>query len=180
MFPTPSDDGWLARFHAGERAIVEAAYRQELKRVLDAASRIVSSVDAETVAHEVFFRLLTDEHFRRSFAGGSLGPWLGRVASNAAIDLHRKRRREVGETESDVSDGDPARFDEEVEAKLLIERFCRERLPEKWRGVFETRFLRQLPQRDAANELGIQRSTLAYQEQQVRALLTGFLLTEQP
>jgi RNA polymerase sigma-70 factor (ECF subfamily) len=58
-----------------------------------------------------------------------------------------------------------------------VERFCREHLPAKWAKVFDARFLRQLPQREAARELGIQRSTLAYQEQQVRELLTAFLLS---
>jgi RNA polymerase sigma-70 factor, ECF subfamily len=59
---------------------------------------------------------------------------------------------------------------------MLVERFRTEVLPEKLRPLFEARFIRQIPQRDAAEELGIPRSTLVYQEQQIRELLETFLL----
>lgn len=59
---------------------------------------------------------------------------------------------------------------------MLVERFQREVLPPKYRALFDARFLRQLPQREAARELGIERSTLAYQEQRVRELLESFFL----
>lgn len=45
--------------------------------------------------------------------------------------------------------------------------------------MFELRFLHQLPQRDAASRLGINRTTLAYREVRIRRLLKRFLL-EQP
>ncbi|MBL8610271.1 MAG: sigma-70 family RNA polymerase sigma factor [Myxococcales bacterium] len=179
FFALPDLDlAWLDRFHAGERGVLEACYREHVGGVLAKATRILRGVDAETVTHEVFYRLLSDEKTRRGFTGGSFGSWIGRVATNAAIDHHRRRRREV-EGDADTLDADPARFDEEVEAKMLVERFRREKLPEKWAGVFDARFLRQLPQREAAAELGMQRSTLAYQEEQIRALLTAFLLDEE-
>ena len=40
--------------------------------------------------------------------------------------------------------------DEEVEAKILVERFRSERLPLELESVFDARFLRQLSQREAA------------------------------
>ena len=58
----------------------------------------------------------------------------------------------------------------------MIERFRREVLPAKWADVFEHRFLRQLSQAEAAELLGIGRTTLAYQETRVRRLLRRFLL----
>ena len=60
---------------------------------------------------------------RARFQGGNLGAWLAQVAHNAAIDALRRRRREVEEPETRGDDVDPARFDEEVEAKMLVERF---------------------------------------------------------
>lgn len=171
------DPLWLDRFHAGDARILEECYRLHVGRALAAASRILNDVDAETVTHEVFYRLLSDAGMRRSFSGGNLGAWIAQVATHAAIDVHRRKRREVGENALDhAAHVDPARQEAEVEARLLIERFRRGHLPEKWQSVFEARFIRQLPQREAARELGIQRSTLAYQEQQVRELLTAFLL----
>lgn len=178
----PDNPLWLDRFHAGERAVLEQCYRDHFAKALAAAMRIVSGIDAETVTHEVFYRLLSDERTRRGFNGGNLGAWVAKVTSNAAIDHHRRRRREVGEEsapEGHTPEFDAARLDDEVEAKILVERFCQERLPPKWKNVFELRFLRQLPQREAARELGLLRSTLAYQEQQIRTLLNDFLLASE-
>jgi RNA polymerase sigma-70 factor, ECF subfamily len=47
------------------------------------------AVDAETVIHEVFLRLLADETVRRRFLGGNLRRWLTQVVRNAAIDYYR-------------------------------------------------------------------------------------------
>lgn len=169
---------WLARFHAGDRDVMEAVYRDHFVRVRAVAARVLSEVDAETVAHEVFERLLSDERSRRSFEGGNLGAWIAQVAHNRSLDVLRRRRRELSEHESPEEDVDPARLEDELEAKRLVDRFLRERLPGKYRSLFDARFLRQLSQREAAQELGIERSTLAYQEKQVRTLLTAFLLGE--
>jgi RNA polymerase sigma-70 factor (ECF subfamily) len=132
-------------------------------------------VDGETVTHEVFYRLLTDPKMRESFRGGSLGAWLVQVATRAAIDDLRRRRREISADESSRSAPEK---DDALEAKLTIARFRDERLPPELAPVFEARFLRQLSQRDAAREIGLPRSTLAYQEQKVRELLRAFLLDD--
>jgi len=172
-----TDSHWLARFQAGDRAVMEAVYREHFRGTLAAARRVLEGADAETVTHEVFYRLLTDGGVRASFTGGNLGGWIAQIAAHAAIDAYRRKRREVDETNGATEqDVDPARFEEELEAKLLIERFEQECLPAKWKPVFDARFLRQLPQREAALQLGMQRSTLAYQEERIRALLSTFLL----
>lgn len=178
MCAVPDEARWLERFQSGERTVIEQCYREHVGRVLAAAGRVLGSVDAETVTHELFYRLLSDADLRKSFRGGNVGAWLAQVASNAAIDNLRRRKREVPSAPSaqGVPAVDGARFDEEVEAKILVDRFCREKLPSKWRAVFEARFLRQLPQREAARELGMRRTTLVYQEQRVRELLEQFLL----
>jgi RNA polymerase sigma-70 factor (ECF subfamily) len=178
------DDAWMRGFHDGVPGAVEDAYRQHFPEVLSTVRRLLSGADAETVTHEVFCRLLANEDLRRNFQGGSLRAWLVRVATNAALDHLRRRRFErQGESESCeglASGPEPERAQascaEAVEAKVLIERFRRDHLPPEWSGVFDARFLRQLPQRDAAAELGIRRTTLVYQEHRIRALLRAFLL----
>lgn len=171
---------WLRSFRAGDRAVVEACYRTHFDRVLGAAKRVLGEVDAETVTHDVFYRLLSDPEMRASFRGGNLGAWLGVVAQRAAIDLVRRRQKEVGLDDiggnQDMATSDPMRAVEEAEAQRLVERFKREVLPEKYRALFELRFLKQLSQREAARELGMLRTTLVYQEQSVRKLLEEFFL----
>lgn len=178
-----NDPAWLARFHAGERAILAAIYRDHFESVHATARRLLSDADAETVAHEVFLKLVEHGDFRARFVGGALRAWLCTVTRNRAIDLLRKRKREELSTDEDIERAAGVakddRFAEAASARALVERFRREVLPEKWRGVFEARFMRQLTQREAATELGITRTTLAYQELRVRGLLERFLLNTQ-
>lgn len=170
-----SEDAFVEAFHAGEHWAVEKAYRDHGSRVIAAAGRLVGSVDAETIAHDVFYRLLSNERTRASFRGGNLGAWLCQVAVRSAVDELRRRRRE-GTGTAPNGDEDSVVIDEELEAKILIERFRNEVLPLEWDALFDARFLRQIPQRDAARELGIPRSTLVYQEQRIREKLSHFLL----
>lgn len=176
----------LAAFHAGDRSEIEACYREHVGRVLAAARRIVGSVDAETITHEVFYRLLSNAKMRESFQGGNIGAWLTQVVTRSAVDDLRRRKREVAHDEEPSGDASsssasapssPADTSQDhVDAKLLIDRFRRERLPPEWAAVFDARFIRQLPQREAALALGMPRTTLVYQEQKVRAILQRFLL----
>jgi RNA polymerase sigma-70 factor (ECF subfamily) len=66
--------------------------------------------------------------------------------------------------------------DGEAEARILIERFRRDRLPAAWQPVFELRFVRQLSQGQAAGMLRLSRTTLAYRELRIRHALKTFLL----
>lgn len=176
-------DRWLLDFHEGRRLVLEQCYRELYPTVQRAVGRVLSGADQETVIHEVFYRLISREELRRGFRGGSLKAWIATVAYHLALEYVRRQQREQGALEQaeGMSGGETAETREvsaACEARLLVERFQRECLPAKWHAVFEARFLRQLPQRDAARELGIHRTTLAYQEMRIRSLLRGFLLRE--
>lgn len=175
----PPNDAFVERFHAGDRDTLADCYREHHRTVLAAASQILSPVDAETVAHEVFHRLIEEAGMRASFQGGDLGAWLARVTKNRAIDHRRRYAREAPLPETDT---EPAPRTDEADggsvAALVIERFRKERLPPAWEKVFEARFLRQLGQREAAAALGMRRTTLMYQEHRIRALLREFVLEE--
>lgn len=177
----PAGEGsWLARFHAGDARVLNACYREHFNTVYRSATRVLSGVDAETVVHDVFLRLVSDEAARRSFQGGSLAAWLHTLAHNLAVDTVRKRQREQSAldrlAEEPRWDDEPTAPEPALDANDLLERFRREHLPAKWAPVFEARFLRQLSQREAAAALGMHRTTLVYQELRVRQLLKKFLL----
>lgn len=172
-------DSWLADFHAGRKRTLEECYKSHYGDVARAAERVLGAADSETVTHEVFYRLLTEPEMRQSFRGGNLRGWLVQIAANRAIDVARRLRREQADPTEDAVGVDvpiAPRFDDAVDAKMLIDRFVREKLPAGLAGVFDARFIRQLPQREAATELGMQRTTLVYQEQRIRELLRKFLL----
>jgi RNA polymerase sigma-70 factor (ECF subfamily) len=174
-------DDWLARFWAGDRIILDECYREHFASVERLVAGMLPEMDGETVVHEVFYRLLSSPELRRSFSGGSLRAWLHTLARNQAIDLLRRARRDVPIDEAGKSvvegEGDhTARLEQGLDAHRLIERFRRESLPAEWAGVFETRFLQQLDQREAARRLGISRTTLAYRELRIRSMLRRFVL----
>jgi len=173
---------WLRLFHDGERSTIEHLYREHFETVARAVGPLLGRADKETVIHEVFLRLISQAPLRASFRGGDLGAWLSTVSRNHAIDYLRRRNRETPAGMSPTAaDEAPVRsWESHAEARMLVDRFRREVLPPKWAGTFEMRFLRQLPQTEAAASLGIGRTTLAYQEARIRRLLRKFMLRGKP
>src|SRR4051794_39492745 len=170
------DSSHLAAFHAGDRATLERCYREHYATVAGAAGRLLQRVDAETVTHEVFHRLIANAEMRASFRGGDLGAWLARITTNKAID-HRRRYAREEELSPALPAPAPQTDDaDRLSAQLVVERFRKEKLPAKWERVFKARFLDQLGQREAALALGMNRTTLMYQEHRIRALLRRFVL----
>ena len=177
--PGPADaDAALAGFHRGDADVIERCYRDYFDVVDSAIRQVLTPADRETVIHEVFWRLLSNPELRRSFHGGSMASWLATVTRNLAIDYLRRLSREVALPAGDPHQPVPA-LDGEVDARLLLEQFQRDRLPPAWRPVFEMRFLRQLSQREAATALRIRRTTLAYRELRIRQSLRAFLMEDE-
>jgi len=171
--------GSLADFHAGTREAFAAFYRDYFSTVDRAVGRILFGADKETAVHEVFLRLMTDSQLRLAFRGGSMSAWLAAVARNHAIDYsrHRKLEQSAGsEPEVDGAFQDGAAIERGADARILVERFRRDHLPVKWASVFELRFIRHIGQEQAARQLGIGRTTLAYREHRIKSLLRRFVL----
>jgi DNA-directed RNA polymerase specialized sigma24 family protein len=81
--------------------------------------RMLPAADAETVTHEVFYRLLSDAKLRENFRGGNFAAWLARVATNSAVDHLRRCRQAdaLARPDVDVDAGAAARrVDDELEA----------------------------------------------------------------
>jgi RNA polymerase sigma-70 factor (ECF subfamily) len=171
-----SSPAWLERFHRGERDVLEDCYREHFRSVHAAVGRVLRGADQETVVHDVFYRLLSDAGLRASFRGGTFAAWLSSVARHQAIDCWRQRQREVATCPAEVCEPtEPADAEARLELRLFVQRFRTDVLPAKWLAVFDARFLAQLDQREAARRLGISRTTLAYQELQIRRLLRRFV-----
>lgn len=171
----------LEAFYRGDRTVMEQCYREHFDDVDRAVARTLQGADRENVVYEVFYRLLADEAFRRSFDGAMLGAWLARVASNMAIDAVRRAGREVAlppDEANRLAEGrGSVRFEEQAEAREWLRKF-RERVPPKWLPVFEACFVERLDQRTAAARLGLARTTLAYQALRLKWLLERFVLEE--
>lgn len=180
-YPQVEDDAWLQAFRRGDRDVLEQCYRQHYAVIESAIGTVLGIADRETVIHEVFFRLLTEPDMRLSFTGPSLGSWLATIARNRAVDISRRQRRESlvpDPVESPVVPEGNAASDDDAVLRVLLERFRTQHLTPEWAPVFETRFVRQMTQREAASHLGIRRTTLAYRELQLRRRFKAFMLEE--
>ena len=85
----------LQRFAAGDLEAFESLFRQYQGEVYRWIMRIVrNSATAEDLTVETFWRMY---RARAQFdpSRGTLGPWLRRIATNAALDHLRRSRREV-------------------------------------------------------------------------------------
>jgi len=176
--PTP-EQRWLDRFHAGERELMQECYEQHFDAVMRAAGRVLRGADQENVVHDVFLRMISEPEFRKGFGGGSFRSWITTVARNRAIDYARKHARERAvepEQAERLAGATPDRAAGRAEVLDLLQRFRSAHVPERWAAVFEARFLREQSQREAALALGMRRTTLAYQEQKLRARLRRFVL----
>ena len=176
----PPKTRWLEQFHRGDRQTLEACYREHFGTVERAIGTLLGGADRETAIHELFSRLISSAELRRSFQGGTFAAWLATVARNQAIDTRRKAAREISASTDDPGASEAGNWEEAAQARLLVERFRRDLLPPDWQGVFELRFLQQLPQREAATRLSMHRTTLAYREIRIRRLLRRFLLEDDP
>jgi RNA polymerase sigma-70 factor (ECF subfamily) len=180
MAENAEEHEWLKEFHAGEKRVLAAVYQENYDAAVAAVSNYLRGPDAETVVQDLFVKMVADQAFRENYQGGSLRAWLATVARNRAIDFLRKHRREQltedGDVEGEVSVVRDQSFVGRMEARQIIERFRKAVLPEKWRDVFEARFMRQLTQREAAADLKMPRTTIAYQEIRIRKILQDFLL----
>ncbi len=109
---------WLAAFHDGDRAVLEQCYREHYGTVVAAVRRILGEADAETVTHEVFFRLLSTSSARESHE------WEG---FQAGVFSHEVRSGLYGAADADgngrVSYREIAAFVSRANAAIPNERF---------------------------------------------------------
>ena len=183
------DNGFieLEAFHAGDRAVLTAVYRRHVGAVERTISRYCRGAEAECVTHDVFLSLIERAEVRRSFTGGNMGAWLCTIAARKAIDHLRRRRRWLLMDGPRSLEGKLEPIDEEQSllhrdqldhVKQSLEAFSGQVLPKlnrKLAEVFRLRFTEGLSQTEAAQRLGVPRSTLGDREQRLLAHLTRFV-----
>ncbi len=172
-------DAWVDAFYRGHSNAMEAMYREHFSTVRAAVFGVIGGADGETVVHEVFLRLLSDEDLRRAYraGAGNFSSWLYTLSKNHAVDYARRRSRETPTGLAPGDEGSAGALPQQLEARALVRRFRDQVLPAKWISVFDARFVSQMDQRQAARSLGIPRTTLVYREHRIRGLLRAFLLS---
>jgi RNA polymerase sigma-70 factor, ECF subfamily len=166
------DDAWLEAFRRGDPKVMDECYRRHHRTVAATIGTVLGLADRQTVVHEVFFRLLTEPRLRKAYRGPSLAAWLSAIGRNRALDFARRAQLEQPAPRTiDRTLGTEDDADDATGKRLLLERFRRQHMRPAWASVFETRFIHEMTQREAADHLGIRRTTLAYREQQLRCKL---------
>jgi RNA polymerase sigma factor (sigma-70 family) len=85
----------LERFAAGDLEAFESLFRQYQQEVYRWIMRLVrNSATAEDLTVETFWRMYR-AHAQFDPSKGNCGPWLRRIATNAALDHLRHSRREI-------------------------------------------------------------------------------------
>jgi RNA polymerase sigma factor (sigma-70 family) len=132
--------------------------------------------DTEDAFQEVFTRLylrLGDLREDRALPG-----WIAQVTRNVALDLLRRRQREVASGD----EFDEAWFDEPYESVLdaMSVRQALSRLPDQQREMLERFFVQDQSYRTIAEELSIPAGTIASRISRALALLRDEFMEENP
>jgi RNA polymerase sigma-70 factor (ECF subfamily) len=155
------------------REDIEPLYRAHWSELHRVARRLVGPVEADSVVQEVFIDLLRNAELRARFVGGSVRAWLTEIARRKSLELLRKRGREI--PSEDAGDGVGA-ADPDWGARELVEKFLAREVPEAQRRFFVVRFLERRTQVEAAQLLGVARSTLEGWEHKLTRALRRFIM----
>ena len=149
----PPDEELVRRFLRGDDDAFAALVRRHEARVYNLAFRLLGNPDdAREAAQEAF---VTCVRKLRSFRGDSaFGTWLYRVASNAAYDVLRRRRRtpvpveELPEPDASPDMADAGAVAVDVQRAL-------ERVPREFRLVLVLHDVEGLPYEEIATIVGV-------------------------
>lgn len=170
--------GLLGAFRAGEREAMAEVYWAYVSRVESFLRRFAKPADVADLVQEVFARGF-GEKGRRSYDGvRDYGPYLVAIARNLVVD--RARLADLELPTDDAAFGEMPMAEREAEpwaepATLKLVEGYLATLPETLRAVHDVRYVRGLPQRDAAEAIGISRQQLRTREAHLRAGLAEAL-----
>jgi RNA polymerase sigma factor (sigma-70 family) len=152
----PEDDrALMVRVAAGDAAAFRALIERHSAMVHALAWRMLGAADAEDVVQESFTRLWVNAKGWAP-AGGGLGGWLRRVATNACIDRLRKPRTVSDELLGDHEDEAPlADVGLDAARRQAAVADAVRALPERQRAAIVLTYYEGVPNAEAAAILGL-------------------------
>ncbi len=168
-------------FRLGDRKALERVYslyirdvQQSVRSVLHSLGRLTSA-DLADLVQEVFLRAFSDRARAQYDGARDYGPFLTTIARNVVIDWSRRSCREIAApnilesfAERVGEELDPPAFDAALLANT--EAYVAGLEPDL-RAVHHLRFVEGMPQRQAADAIGVTRQSLRTLE---KKLLHGF------
>ena len=179
----------VEQFQSGDEAAFDVLVERHYRRVYEFAYYFAHSVeDAYDIAQEVFLRVFRSLH--RFNGESSFYTWVYRIAANAAIDHHRRRRSysriEFTDNLTQLPDAETFSTTEPLpDANAMSEelaeqiRYAVMQLPEKQRQVFVLRHYQGLALQEIADivqrELGTVKAHLFHATRKMRCLLAPYV-----
>lgn len=153
MSADPTEAGLLAGARGGDHDALTDIFRRYSQQVLDVAFRLTSSRDeAEDVLQDVFVGL--PEALRGYDGTGSLGAWMRRLATRAALLRLRSDRRRLKWQQRAAMEGRSEERPPSVESRITLQRYL-ERMPSDLRVVYVLKEVEGYAHADIAELLGI-------------------------
>lgn len=172
----------IARLQARDEAAFEELIRQYEKKVYTLCFRMCdNSEDAEEAAQDAFLALWRGiDRFRQE---SSLSTWIYRLASNACIDLMRRKKKGAGSVSLDdeelfVDAVDPAPQPHEEAERRETQRLLQEgllSLPAEYRSILLLREIEGLSYSEISAALDLELGTVKSRISRGRTLLRNFL-----
>jgi RNA polymerase sigma-70 factor, ECF subfamily len=142
----PNDRALLRGMHRGDEIAFETLFRRYYAGVYGVVLRIVGDPgEAEELTHDAFIKL-----YRQPIADSddaNVRAWLYRVATNAAFNALRSRRRRLGWLRRFAGRAEARGHDDTDPAQLVVDRdesqrvrACLQQLPERQRTALVLRF----------------------------------------
>ena len=172
----------IARLQARDEAAFEELIRKYEKKVYSLCARMCGNAeDAEEAAQDAFLALWRGiDRFRQE---SSLSTWIYRLASNACIDLMRRKKKGAGSVSLDdeelfVDAVDPAPQPHEEAERRETQRLLQEgllSLPAEYRSILLLREIEGLSYSEISAALDLELGTVKSRISRGRTLLRNFL-----
>ncbi len=164
----------VARARAGEPQALAELFRRYADQVYEVSVRLTKSAhDADDVTQDVFVGL--PDALQGYEGTGSLGAWIRKVATRAALLLLRRNRRQTKWERRAARQGVHSEAPAEVDARLTLE-WALDRMPEDLRIVYVLKELEGYSHDEIADLLGITPGASTVRLHRARAFLRDRLM----
>lgn len=168
----------LDAFRRGDVGAMAKVYWAYVARIEAYLRRYTRAIEVADLVQEVFLRAFVESRRRAYDAARDYAPYLVTIARNLLFDAARRAGREVA-TDSDAfreipAEEEPAEAWADPATVAIVETYLTT-LSAELRAVHDVRYVRGLPQREAAEAIGISRQQLRTREAHLREGLAAAL-----